>query len=356
VAALARAGYRTICVTDDGDAAVRAQTLGFGDLLRVAYEPAARAADTVEETQLFRLFAAVGDALANAAGDNVDGGGAPPFFLWAHARAMCGDWDAPYALRRRFVDEDDPDPPSEVRFEPRRLPADVDPDELLGLRAAYAGQILALDECLAALDDLLGETGLARRTVVALVGVRGYPLGEHGAFGLCDAPLHEELLHEELLHVPCILRLPGNRHATVRLPQLVHHADLPPTLLDVCGLAPGASAFDPALGGASLLPLIESERGPWRDRICHWRGDRQANTEVAVTEVAITTPAWRLRHVGERIELYVKPDDRWEVNDVASRCGDVAERLAAAMRETRDAFLRGEVPPPLDDVLRGGLS
>jgi hypothetical protein len=30
-------------------------------------------------------------------------------------------------------------------------------------------------------------------------------------------------------------------------------------------------------------------------------------------------------------QLYVKPDDRWEANEVADRCPDVTERLLAAL-------------------------
>ncbi|MEX2188404.1 MAG: sulfatase-like hydrolase/transferase [Pirellulales bacterium] len=348
----AAAGYRTALVTDDEEIASGDRAAGFDECVRVPYRPATRLAGAVEGTQLFRVFAALADAIADATNDANATGANPatsaetqrPFFICAHSRAMNATWDAPYALRRQFVDEDDPDPPRDVRFHSRRLADDVDPDELLGLRAAYAGQIAVLDECLAALDDLLAETGLGQRTLVALVGVRGYPLGEHGVFGLSEAPLHEELLH-----VPWIVRFPANRYATLRLPQLVCHADLSLTLLDACGLSEPAH---PAAEGASLMPLIATEAGPWRDRICHRRGD----------EETIVTPAWRLRRItapgqspGERMQLYVKPDDRWEVNDVASRCRDVAERLAAALQETHEAARRGESPRPLDDVLRDGL-
>jgi hypothetical protein len=55
------------------------------------------------------------------------------------------------------------------------------------------------------------------------------------------------------------------------------------------------------------------------------------------------------------VQLFVKPDDRWEVNDVAQRCGDVADRLVAAMEASFAAAKRGEGPPVLDDVLREGL-
>lgn len=43
------------------------------------------------------------------------------------------------------------------------------------------------------------------------------------------------------------------------------------------------------------------------------------------------------------VELYRKPDDRWEANEIANRCPSVAERLLAA--------LDGAGAPLLDDDL-----
>ena len=49
---------------------------------------------------------------------------------------------------------------------------------------------------------------------------------------------------------------------------------------------------------------------------------------------ALRTPAWLLvrRHDGRR-ELYAKPDDRWEANEVANRCPEAVEQLDAALDE-----------------------
>jgi arylsulfatase A-like enzyme len=334
-AALSGSGSRTLIISDES-AAIERVAGGFDSRIDVAYERASRAAESVEGTQLFRLFAALGDTLSDAASDRAG----TPFFIWAQARGMNAAWDAPYAMRRLILDEDDPDPPREVSFAARRLATDVDPDEALGLRASYAAQVAVLDECLEALDDLLDETARAGNTIVTIFGLRGFPLGEHGVFGLEHAQLREELIH-----VPFILRFPASEHATMRLRQLVTHADLAPTLCDACGVPLSACANSASMntaGGASLMPLVVDETAPWRDHVYHRLGE----------EEAITTPAWRLRKSADGVQLFVKPDDRWEVNDVSKRCGDVAERLVVAIEAARGAMERGEPAPKLEDELR----
>jgi hypothetical protein len=49
---------------------------------------------------------------------------------------------------------------------------------------------------------------------------------------------------------------------------------------------------------------------------------------------ALRTPAWLLRTPDEGpAELYAKPGDRWEVNEVANLCPEVAAGLQAALAE-----------------------
>ncbi len=73
-------------------------------------------------------------------------------------------------------------------------------------------------------------------------------------------------------------------------------------------------------------------------------------------ERAIRTPAWYLHKV-EPPELYVKPDDFWEVNDVAVRCQEVVECLLDAADRFEQTIYSGSVAdlPALSDVLVEGL-
>ena len=92
---------------------------------------------------------------------------------------------------------------------------------------------------------------------------------------------------------------------------------------------------------------MRDEMPSWRDRIgLVGRDGRQA----------VRTPAWYLT-TGSASRLFAKPDDRWEVNDVADRHADVTERLAESLADyvaqVPTAKLDGL--PPLDEVLRFGI-
>jgi hypothetical protein len=107
--------------------------------------------------------------------------------------------------------------------------------------------------------------------------------------------------------------------------------------------------------GRSWLPLVYGQQSLLRDRACLLSAE--------TGEQAIRTPAWYLIQTAGDVsddsarKIYVKPDDRWEANEVADRCGDVVELLAAAQEEFVQASRR-EMPfevTPLADVLVRGL-
>jgi arylsulfatase A-like enzyme len=258
-----------------------------------------------------------------------------PGLIWIHSQGMAGPWDAPLPLRQQFADEEDPAAPEFVDPPERVLANDVDPDELLGIVHAYAGQVSLVDACLGSLLDALGDSPLADQTLLAVTSPRGYPLGEHRRIGGDD-------LYGELLHVPLLLRLPGGL-GPARSRRLVQPCDLYATLAEWLALptddAPGLCQ--------SLLPAAQGDEVPVR----------QLAIATASGQRAIRTLAWLLRESqanGEtRRELFAKPDDRWEVNEVSSRCGDIVEQLAAAADEFQRAAAAGAFAslPPLAEVL-----
>ena len=78
---------------------------------------------------------------------------------------MAARWDAPYAFRARYAEQDDPPPPDSAEVPRFMLEKDFDPDLLLGIAQSYAGQVTLLDLCVGALLEFLHESPIGRRDV-----------------------------------------------------------------------------------------------------------------------------------------------------------------------------------------------
>jgi arylsulfatase A-like enzyme len=322
-------------ITDEPSIADLPWAVALDDVIHVPRERSAETAPSLEETQLARFFAVASEWLQETT---------EPFCLFAHCGSLGEVWDAPYEYRKRYADEDEPPPPHSATPPACTLAEDYDPDELLGYCQSYAGQATALDACLAALIAQLDQLPAHKQTLLIVISPRGFPLGEHRHVGAVGMPPHAELVH-----IPWMVRLPDGQGASDRSSALVQPCDLAPTLAEWFGVA-GVPAS--VLHGQSLLPIIRSEATPVRDRALvaagRWR--------------AIRTPAWFL--IAEQpsdadtpsaapptFRLFAKPDDRWELNDVADRCQAVVELLAPLVA----APASGEPAAPLPEILLIGL-
>jgi arylsulfatase A-like enzyme len=304
---LAKAGVHTALVTDEVEVAGMPLAADFAEQVLVESPRDDQPAEDVSETGLARLFGAATEWLH-----------APrqPFCLWVHARGMAGSWDAPFAMRKHFADQQDPVPPAFTAVPDRRLPDEFDLDELLGIKHAYAGQVAALDLCVGAFCEQFEASGLAANTLLTFLSARGFPLGEHLRVGACD-----EALYNETAQLVWLMRFPDSTGSLARTQALVQPADLPGTLLECLDLDRRNLAGGHA---SSLLGVIDGRLESLRDRVfmlsCHDR--------------AIRTPAWHLRLPDAgAAELYAKPSDRWEVNEVAKLLHDIVVGLKAALAE-----------------------
>jgi hypothetical protein len=234
--------------------------------------------------------------------------------LWVHAQALAGPWDAPYELRAELADETDPPPPSLIEPPQLLVPAEVDPDLLLGYQQAYGGQVRALDACLAPLWSLREELPALKDSLWVLTSPRGFPLGEHGRVGNC-----EPALFGELLHTPLVVSLPGGVSELTRTTGFSQPYDL------YAAICEGAD-WQPTATSRLIAFARELEIPP-----------RLWAAAVGSHERSLRTLGWFLRESqidGElRQQLYAKPDDRWEANEVATRCVEVCEQMAATLQE-----------------------
>jgi hypothetical protein len=226
-----------------------------------------------------------------------------------------GDGDTP------LPEEEEEEPPLEPVFDPPAGEIEEDDDVILAIQTTYAAAVTWVDSTLA---GLLGE--LPDDVAVILTADHGQALGEHGVVGPVRA-----WLHDEIVHVPLMLYGPGWR-AGHRVPALTQSIDLAPTVAELFGASlEGAH-------GVSLLPLLALEDANPRDYACMGLrvGDR--------VEWALRTPGWALLLSAEaksEPRLYVKPDDRCEVNDVAMRHVERADELGGTLR----AFIAAAAKP-----------
>lgn len=249
-------------------------------------------APTIDQTAMAAVWADFAVALIEALGDD----GEPPPLVWLHTRGLRGPWDAPPETYASLIDEDDPEVATDVTPpESETDDEDAQDDAQFAAACRYAGQVMTLDACLAGWLDL--ADGLLEGTEHRLIvtGVRGYALGEHGRIGTTD-----DRLFTELQHVPLLIREPGIDRRFVR------EAD--PTSLD------------------AVLASLGSQPS----------ADQPVTLASPSGAASVLTTDWLLRRPADSataIELYVKPDDRWEQNDIASLEPAVADELLALLTD-----------------------
>ncbi|MDG2206296.1 MAG: sulfatase-like hydrolase/transferase [Pirellulales bacterium] len=257
-----------------------------------------------------------------------------PTLVWLHTRCLAGTWDAPYAMREWYAAEDDPAPPTSQRPPHFYQSERIDPDELLGWAQAYAAEVALWDQCLGGLLEIIDRHPIFQNAVLLVMGCRGYPLGEHHSVGHGLAVDADGDLYRELLQLPCLVRLPGGQHAS-RVQRLLQPDDLLKALTTWC--ARETQQQDPESDFFSSVPprstiLSTHQNGNW----------------------SVRTPAWFLRaQEGKKKtkELYFKPDDLWEVNDLAERCAEVV----GAIEQLHEKVVSGQPAEPLDEILTNGL-
>jgi arylsulfatase A-like enzyme len=270
--------------------------------------------------------------------------------LWVEVSMLRPPWRMPEHFRWAYfgaAEQADEDYDSATaRTEPREPLRDLTPgfldssdvDRIRQLQDSYAGAVSYVDAGIGALVGLLRETGQEDATCVIVTADHGLALGEHGLIGP-----HRSWLRDELVHVPLLVRLPGRQEAGRRVLALTQSVDLVPTLLDLFGVPV------PLVHGHSLRPLLYEEQATVRPYAV---SGMEAGGAVAL---ALRTPEWSFL-LPARVpegdgpggpQLYVRPDDRWEVNNVIQHHLELAEHLEQVLRGfVEEARRPGPLTPP----------
>lgn len=318
ISALNQREVLTRLLVDEPDLTDHPLAAHFAEQSELETPSGIKLAENWDETHTANFFAQAVDAV-EAMEDNS--------LLWLHSRGLGNPWDAPYSYRNQFADDDDPDPTGSAQVPSLLLDRDYDPDTLHEIQCAFAGQIVLFDQCLGVLLSVVAERAARSNTLFIVTSQRGFPLGEHRRVGWA-----EPRLYHELLHVPLLLRYPDQRLAMRRFAGLAETSDMTTALWD----------WFRSNGETTIAPI-----------------KRDFSMCRGADETLLRTPAWQMlfpssisEESPEKTELYLKPDDQSEVNDVADRCRNVVETgwtFSQACFKGPDSVASHELPELLSE-------
>jgi hypothetical protein len=228
-------------------------------------------------------------------------------FLWLHFSGLSACWDAPIEMREHFRAPDDPEVFCETTPPNFDFDADRDdPDLLVSAQQACLAQVTVIDQVLGVFLEDLDRHPIGRSALRIVTGTRGYSLGDHGYVGI------GKTLHAPTLHVPLLVRIPEsdqqyeNRrsHRLLQTSAIGRWITDPQTIIDDCEIIM-ASDGPPIFFAAGDDVAIQN---------ASWKFLRQTDSDTVTTRT-----------------LFAKPDDRWEVNDVAKRCPQIVDELEKAL-------------------------
>lgn len=276
------------------------------------------------------------DALADAAIRYVDKNQDNPFFLFLsfiepHFQNTRDDYPAPTGYEERYLNNYMP------------------PDLLaLGGTAArhlpgYYGMVKRLDEALGRVQDALRSLDLLDDTIIIFTS-------DHGCHFKTRNGEYKRSCHDSSMRVPLVVNGPGFESGG-RLREMISLIDVPPTLLDACGIDVPAD-----MQGRSFLPLTCGRLDDWQEEvyaeICDGHLSRAARTKRWKYSVRRTDPgfpdqgSWTF----EEDCLYDLKADPYELNNLVGF--ESHRKVADVMKERllKRMAAAGEPAPEIQDA------
>jgi N-acetylglucosamine-6-sulfatase len=117
----------------------------------------------------------------------------------------------------------------------------------------YAETLLAVDEGLGRIVQLLNEKGWLDSTLIIFMGDNGFAFGEHGL-------IDKRTAYDESMRVPMVMQCPELFRGGTVVSQVVANIDIAPTILEAAGLKAPDN-----MDGRSFISLAEGKPLSWRD-------------------------------------------------------------------------------------------
>ena len=294
----------SIFVSDCPVAIGVAESAQFDSIVPISTGDGNAAAQTAAQTQAADFFAAATEAVQRLEHGDL---------LWLHFSGLTTRWDAPIAMRQQFQALDDPEPYADVA--PPQFAFNIDqddPDLLVSIQQSCFAQVTIIDSMLGIFTDYLDQHDVAQSAVIVVAGLRGYELGEHGYVGPATN------LYAQSLHVPLFVKLPGAEEAfkNRRSHCLVQTSIIGDWILE----SKNVQDYCAIMTDTDSQPLFFSAGQSSAIQTAAWKFLRSVHKNGVFTEM-----------------LFAKPDDRWEVNDVASRCPQIVEEMETLLAQNRNS-------------------
>jgi len=184
----------------------------------------------------------------------------------------------------------------------------------------YMETLLAVDEGLARIMDLLEQRGELDDTLILYLGDNGFMFGEHGL-------IDKRTAYEESMRIPMLARCPSLFPAGSSVDAVVANIDIAPSMLAAAGLEAPAH-----MAGSDFLPLAKDPKAPWRNEFLYeyyW----ERNFPQTPTVHALREERYKYIHfhgIWDLDELYDLAADPQENNNLLAQPGheDLAQRLS----------------------------
>lgn len=251
-----------------------------------------------------------------------------PFFAYVHYLDL--HWPFNLKLDRNAglfgTTEMKSEPPAAGRQAPAFGARLDDEDDLRALQARYDHEVAFCDAAVGDLIEKLEAYDLYEDTLIVVTSDHGEAFLEHGMLGHGFAP------YDELIRVPLVIRMPAEMGGvTGPIDDPVGLIDLMPTLLELAGLEPEASAQ-----GESFAGSLRGEELPARvlfSETFDAFGARSATHKLI----------W---YNDDRREFYDLEADPAELASMADPCRGACRELVQVMRPFRRLMLKSRESNP----------